>query len=139
MNAHTNMAVLHVLAKGMSHGYTFCSVLPTWIVFLTLYACIAGVNAKVPTPILLDSFIDYLTTVKQSVVKKGLGVKASKVPMDLQTQLIDILNQFGSRKVPKPDNMRQLLIEAAEYEFLHKPLAAISCIHTGIPLQELPF
>ena len=85
VNAHTNMAVLHALAKGMSHGYTFCSVLPTRIVFLTLYACIAGVNAKVPTPILLGSFIDYLTTVKQSVVKKGLGVKASKVPMDLQT------------------------------------------------------
>ena len=28
---------------------------------------------------------------------------------------------------------------AAEYEFLHKPLAAISCNHTGIPPQELLF
>ena len=139
VNAHTNMTVLHALGKVMSHGYIFCSVLPTRIVFPTLYACIAGVDAKVPTPILLGSFIDYLTTVEQSVVKKGLGVKASEFSIDLQTQLIDILDRFGSRKVPKPDNLRQLLIEAAEYEFLHKPLAAISCIHAGMPPQELPF
>ena len=107
-----------------------------------LYACIAcipGVNAKVPAPILLGSFIDYLSTVEQDVVKKSLGVKANTFPIDLQTQLIDILDRFGIRKALKPHNLRQLLIEAAENEFIHKPLTAISCIHTGIPLQKLPF
>ena len=141
VNAHTDMAVMHALGRIMSHGYIFCSVLPTWIVYPTLYACFVnvGVGAKVPAPILLGLFIDYLTTVEQSVIKTGLGVKASVFPIDLQTQLIAILDQFGSRKAPQPHNLRQLLIEAAAYEFLHKPLAAISCIYAGIPLQELPF
>ena len=76
----------------MSHSYIFCSVLPTRIVYPTLFACLVGVAAKVPAPILLGSFIDYLTTVEQSVVKKGLSVKASAFPIDLQTQLIDILD-----------------------------------------------
>ena len=139
MNAHTDMAVMHALGRIMSHGYIFCGVLPTQIVYSTLYACFVGVGAKVPAPILLGSFIDYLTTVEQSITKIGLGMKASVFPIDLQTQLISVLDRFGSSKAPKPHNLRQLLIEAAEYEFLHKPLAAISCIHAGISLQEQPF
>lgn len=139
VNAHTDMGVMHALGRILSHGYIFCNVLPTRIVYPTLYACLVGVGAKVPAPILLGSFIDYLTTVEQSVVKMGLGVKASAFPIDLQTQLIGILDRFGSRKAPNPHNLRQLLIEAAEYEFLHKPLAAISSIHAGIPPQELLF
>lgn len=114
-------------------------MLPTRIAYTTLYACFVGVGAKVPESILLGSFIDYLTTVEQSVVKNGLSTKASVFPIDVQTQLISILDKFGSRKAPKPHNLRQLLIEAAEYEFLRKPLAAISCIHAGIPPHELPF
>ena len=139
VNAHTDMAVMHALGRITSHSYIFCGVLPTRIVYPTLYACFVGVGAKVPAPILLGSFIDYLTIVEQSIIKIGLGMEASVFPIDLQTQLIAILDRFGSRNAPKPHNLRQLLIEAAEYEFLHKPLAAISCIHAGIPLQEQPF
>ena len=68
-----------------------------------------------------------------------IGIKSSAFSIDLQTQLIAILDRFGSRKVPKPDTLRQLLIGTAEYEFLHKPLAAISCVNAGIPKQEVQF
>ena len=62
---YTDTAVLHTIGKIMSHGYIFYGVLPTQIAYPTLYACIAGVNAKVPVPILLGLFIDYLSTVEQ--------------------------------------------------------------------------
>ena len=44
-----------------------------------------GAGAKVPQPILLGSFIDFLSTVEQGVKKMGLGVKASASPINLKT------------------------------------------------------
>ena len=140
VHAQTDMAVLRVLGMVLSHGYLFCNMLPTRIIFPSLYACLVGVNAKVPPSILLSSFIDYLTTFEQSIVKDCLSTKTNMIfPIKLQTQIINILDRFGSRKAPKPDNLKQLLIEAAEFEFLRKPLAAICCVHTGVPQKELPF
>ncbi|XP_065903937.1 uncharacterized protein [Dysidea avara] len=139
VNAQTDMTALHLIGTILSHGYIFCGVLPTRLAFPTLYASLVGVSVKLPRSILFGSFIDYLTTVEQNTVKRCLGIKSSAFSIDLQTQLIAILDRFGSRKVPKPNTLRQLLISAAEYEFLQKPLAAISCVNAGIPKQEVQF
>ena len=139
VTANTDMGVMRALGRVLSHGYIFCGVLPTRIAYPTLHACFIGVDVKVPASILLGSFIDYLTALEQNIVRTGLGVKENTFSIDLQTQLITILDRFGSRKAPNPQNLRQLLTEAAEYEFLHKPLAAISSIYAGIPPQELQF
>ena len=105
VTANTDMGVMRALGGILSHGYIFCGVLPTRIVYPTLYACFIGVDVKVPASILLGSFIDYLTAVEQNIVKTGLGVKANTFSIDLQTQLIAILDQFGSRKAPNPQTL----------------------------------
>ena len=139
VHAQTDMAALRIIGTVLSHGYLFCNVLPTRIAFPSLCACLIGVDAKVPSAILLGSFIDYLNTFEQGIIKDCLGINTNVFPIKLQTKIINILDRFGSRKAPKPDNLKQLLTEAAEFEFLRKPLAGISCINAGVPQQELPF
>ena len=139
VNAHTNMKALHTIGTVLSHGYIFCGMLPTRIAFPTLYASLTGVRVKLPKNIMFNSLIDYLTTVEQGIVRECLNIKADFYPEELQSQLISILDRFGARKTPKPDTLTQLLIDSAEYEFLHKPLAAISAINAGIPKQEVEF
>jgi len=60
VHAQTDMAMLRVLGTVLSHGYLFSKMLPIRIAFPSLYACLVGVNAKVPPCILLGAFIDYL-------------------------------------------------------------------------------
>ena len=86
---------VRTLGGKLSHSYIFHGVLPTPIVYSTWHACFMGVDVKVPASILLGSFIDYFTAVEQNIVKTGLGIKANIFSVDLQTQLIVILDQFG--------------------------------------------
>ena len=138
------IAGLSLLAthRHLLHPDMPCYSCPWKIVYATLYACLVSVGAKVSAPFLklLDSFIDYLTTVEQSVVKMGLGMKVSVFPINMQNPLV-YTRLLWLKKNSKPHDLRQLLIEAGEYNILHMPLAAISSIHSGIyiPPHRLPF
>ena len=52
---------------------------------------------------------------------------------------MNLLDRFGFRQIPKPENLKRLLVEAARFEFLNKPLAALSSFNAGIPDNEQPF
>ena len=41
--------------------------------------------------------------------------------------------------ITKPSQLRKLLENTASYEFLHKPCAAISTMHKGIPNVHAPY
>ena len=48
-----------------------------------------------------------------------------------------VLSRFGCREIPSHLNLKDILIKVAQYEFIAKPLAAITMISTGISASFL--
>ena len=132
VHAQLDMSVFHILSTILSHGYLFCNVLPSRIVFPCVAAILLGVGVK----ILLNSFVDYLLLVEQTVLKECFSISLGVFPEQLKAKLINLLDRFGFQQIPKPENLKQLLVEAAKFEFFNKPLAAFSSFNAGIPDNE---
>jgi len=93
-----------------------------------------GPTVKVNSQILLDAFLDHISATERTVFKNALKCKdVNKFPQDIQDTLLDVLSRFGCRTLPTPDNIISTIEHISEYEFLVKPAAAISLIHSGIP------
>lgn len=60
-------------------------------------------------------------------------------PDDMVTNLISIFNQFYCRQRPTPQNLRTLVIQIAQHEFITKPLAALNSLHSGLPVTHVGF
>lgn len=60
---------------------------------------------------------------------------------DTKAQLIFTLSRFGCREIPTPASIyiQSLLKQAAACHVVHKPLAAVSIIHSGIPEKHKAF
>ena len=139
VHAQSDMSTFRILGTVLSHGYLFCNALPTRITFPCLAAIFLGIGVKIPEKILLNSFFDYLSVVEQKVLKECFKKSSGIFPEDLNNKLIGLLDRFGFRQIPKPENLKQLLVEAARFEFLNKPLAALSNFNAGIPNSEQAF
>ena len=57
----------------------------------------------------------------------------------VQTEILDVLSQFGCRQLPCPSNLASLLHKAALYEFCIKPAAALASIYSGVPMVHRSF
>ena len=58
---------------------------------------------------------------------------------DMVFQLIGILDQVGCRQTPQPSNLKQLIVQLAQHEFITKPLGAVQALHSGIPSSHHEF
>ena len=130
--AQSDMAIFQKLGTIMSHGYLFCHVLPTQIAFSCLAACLIGLDVQITNNIYLHSFIDYLSQAEQKVVKESVAVKSNAFSKQVEQDLINTLDRFGTRENRNPGNLKQLLIVVGKYEFLTKPFAILAKIHNGI-------
>ena len=139
VHAQSDMSVFHILGTILSHGYLFCNMLPTRIVFPCVAAILLGVGVKIPQKILLNSFVDYLSLVEQMVLKECFSISSGVFPEQLKAKLINLLDRFGFRQIPNHKNLKQLLVEAAKFEFFNRPLAAFSSFNAGIPDNEQAF
>ena len=51
----------------------------------------------------------------------------------LQAILLNFMSRFGCCDVPKPQNIRRLVVETARHEFLVKAVGATYAINSGLP------
>ena len=132
----TAMAKLPVLGAIMSHGFLSCSFLPIRLAFPVIATVLLGPSACLPDAILLDSFVDYLSSYESGILREAIeisrGNQVSYAPQ-VQEQLVDILSRLGCRELPTPRNMQQLVLGVARHEFLVKPLGALYALHGGVP------
>jgi len=49
------------------------------------------------------------------------------------------LSQLGCRQMPTPHNLADLIQVVAQYEFCCKPLAAVTMINSGLPMEHKRF
>ena len=138
VHPHIDMMIYPVLGHILSHGYLVSGHLPVRIALPTLINMIMG-PIKVTPQVLLDGFLDYISSTERGIFKDALKCQSDKFPSAMQGGLLDTLSKFGCRQLPTPSNLMSIIERIAEYEFLAKPAAAISLVHTGIPILHKPF
>ena len=139
MHPETIFANFATIGSILSHSFLACGFLPIRIAFPTLCAILLGPFTSLNEELMLSSFFDSLAIHEIGVINKALCIKEECYPKTLQRSLINILSQYGVRMITKPSQLRKLLKNTASYEFLHKPCAAISTMHKGIPNVHAPY
>ena len=137
IHPHMNMAIYPVLGTILSHGYISCAFLPICIAFPTIVSCLKGPVVQVPDSILLESFMDYVSTFEGTVLRNAL--KSRKLTMEEQTDVVNVLSRVGCREIPTSNNLSQLLVQMAKYEFQEVPIGALFQLHSGVPITHHPF
>ena len=62
INPNTDMASFPILGTVLSHGFMVCGYLPVRVAFPVLAAVLRGPSVHISGAIIIESFIDYLTT-----------------------------------------------------------------------------
>ncbi len=138
-HAQVNMASFSVLGKVLSHGYLSCGCLPVRTAFPTLATILLATSQDVPSDVMLQSFLDYLTVVDRSTVTEALAMQETSFPGELTSRLIGILSRFRCREMPSARNLPQVLLKVANHEFVTRPFAATTIMTNGIPLEHKSF
>ena len=78
IHPNTNIAIFPTLGTILSRGFMVCGYLPVRIAFPVLAAAICGPGVQSSDAILLESFVDYLTIHKSSVIPNSIAQSGPK-------------------------------------------------------------
>lgn len=123
IHPHTKMDLFVTLDTILSHGY-----LPVRIAFPTIGAAIFGTHVYIPDDIMVKSFQCYLSFHDSCVLEEALQLQSFSNDM-----VSSILAQFGCRQIPQPANLKRIVVQLAQHEFITKPLGAVQALYSGIP------
>jgi len=140
IHPQTDIAILPIMGKVISHGYLSSGCLPVRIALPSLIGILLGTCLDLPHPILLGALLDYVSCNERTKLQLALTYQESdQFPEGLEDVLILILSRLGCRTMPTTQNIAELIIGVAKYEFCCKPAAAISLINAGIPEEHRKF
>ena len=97
---------------------------------------LCGPGVKLPNSILLESFVDYLTTYESSLLRDTIMASEQKESFSghIQAQLIGVLSRLGCTEIPTPANVKRLVISVAKHLFLGKSLGALYALNSWVPI-----
>ena len=135
-----DLTVYPIFGRIISHGYLAVGILPIRIALPSLVCMLLGPSVFIPSHVVINSFIEYVSTSERRILKDALTFdKEGVFPQSVQDNLLNVLSRFGCRLLPKPSNLMELIEQVARYEFIAKPSAAISQINSEIPLNHRNF
>ncbi len=141
LHSGVDLESLRVIGSIISHGYLAVGFIPVRIAFPSLACIFFGPNVYIPEEFLVESFIDSLSAHERdslhSAVKSASTDSCFKD--EQKHKLIDIFSRYGSRGIPSPGCLKDTILQAAKYEFIIKPCAALTAIHSGIPIKLSTF
>ena len=132
VHPNTKLSTFPILGTVISHGFLVSGFIPVRIAFPVLAHVFFGTDVVIPDAILLESFIDYLSSHDSSVVREAVLLSCQKevsFSSDMQTQLINLLSHLGCREIPTPINIKRLLFDT----FIIKPLGTLFTLRSGVP------
>ena len=133
----TDMSELKLLGTILSHGFMVCGFLPIRIAFPVVVATLLGPNVEIPDIILLESFVDFLSSHDSTILKDAvLQVQSNQfITSDVKSSLIDLLSRFGCTEMPTRNNLLRLIVGVAKHNFVGKPLGSLFTLRAGVPIQ----
>lgn len=128
-----DMHVYSQLGTILSHGFMCCGYLPVRIAFPVIAAILKGPDVIIPERVLLESFIDFLSSHESSKLRAAIVESRTTLTPDMRASLIDILSRFECREMPTSENVQRLVLTVARHIFLGKPLGVLYCLKSGVP------
>ena len=142
VHPHADMSHYTVLGSILARGFMSCGLLPNRLAFPVVACTLLGCDVVIPDAILIDSFVDYVSSYESSVFREALqvskGSEATFTPV-LGESVLNILSTMGCREMPTPGNIQQLILQVARYELVRKPLGALLSLYRGVPTEYHPF
>ena len=134
-----DMSIYPILGRVISHGYLASGILPDRITLPSLISILLGNSVHLPGTVLMDAFIDYISTTERDLLKKAINGNFDKFPSELLNEIMCILSKFGCRQIPKPATLIDIIEQVAKYELCTMPAAAITLLSSGVPLNHQSF
>lgn len=142
VHPRTNMYYYRVLGSILVHGFMSCGLLPNRLAFPVVASTLLGCDVIIPDEILINLFIDYVSSYESSVFSEALQVakslEATFTPV-LGESVLSVLSTMGCHEMPTPGNIQQLILQVARYELLSKLLGALLSLYHGVPMEYHPF
>ena len=142
VHPHTQLSQLATLGTVISYAYIVSGFLPIRVALPCLAAVMLGPMTNIPDVILLEAFVDSMSVHDAGVLKNALSITSTDTnlfPSTIQSGRLTVLSQFGCRQIPRPDNLKHIILEVSRFSFLLKPATAIATICSGIPSQQCAF
>ena len=118
-----DFSVLAKIGTAISHAYLACGVLPIRIAFPALVRCLLGTSTVISESILREAFIDNLCSYEADALKEAYAQlredpQRKGFSNEVSDKLINVFSRYGSRQCATPNNLKQMIIQVASYEFL---------------------
>jgi len=144
IHPHSDMSSLVDVGTIFSHAYMVCGRLPVRIAFPSLVCCLLGTSTStfILDAVLIEAFVNSLNVMNRLFLRKFLQkMKAGVAPFSpmVQSTLVSIMSQYGCWEVPKPKNVKTMILQASSYTFIIQPTAALVTMHSGVPQKHLSF
>ena len=127
VNVGTDIEAFRILGRVFSHAYICAGVLPDQLAFPCLAAAFLGPRVVIPESLLTCYFMYSLSTYEAGILEKALSL--NHFSSELEQELISIL---GCTELPRPSSLQFLIVKAADFAFLKKPLAALIELNAGV-------
>ena len=102
-----DISTFSIIGRIISHGYLASGFLPIRIALPSLISMILGPSITIPSSIIIESFIEYVSEVERVTLKSAL---ASSVPFSSMAEdLVNILSRFGCRQRPTHLNLSKVM------------------------------
>lgn len=136
-----NLESLQKIATIISHMYLAVGFFPVRMAFPSLACILLGPNVTIPKELMVEAFIDSVSAHERDCLRSAVKVSnnGGAFSDEESKQLTMILGNYGGRSIPSPETLKHSILQAAKYEFIIKPCAALTSMHSGIPLKHKPF
>ena len=93
VHPHTDPSHYKVLGSILSHGFMSTGFLPNRLAFPVI--ALLGLDVTFADDIIIDSFVDFLSTYKNSIIRDALKKQGPEFSPDLKDHLLDVLGGMG--------------------------------------------
>ena len=139
VHPHTPVSKLPTVGAVISHSYLTTGYLPIRIAFPCLAAILLGSSVDIPENFLVEAFVNSLSVHEAGIFKEAFAICEKQFPSALQCDVLSVLSRYGCRDVPNPRNLKKIIIDVSNFEFVMKPSLAISLMNQGIPEKHCGF
>lgn len=94
---------------------------------------------NIPKNFLIEAFVNSLSVHEAGIFKDAFTIKEKQFPPALQCDVLNDLSRYGCHDIPNPVNLKKILIDASNFEFMMKPSLAITLMNRGIPEKHCQF
>lgn len=110
----------------LTHQFILTGTLPLQLSEALIQQAVVG---KVSDDCLLESFMMLMHEKEREIVREALLGESETFP---KKDIIDILSDYNTGTVPKPENIRQILLQVSTTELVAKPFMCILKLREGM-------